>query len=181
MGIFDWLFGKKDTPSEHKKDCCSKNKVEGTKKEKKKDNFLLGQILPKNLKSITNKVKVSDVVYHELCQGSGEMGVCYIIEKDYSFLSPRPVLKILWEDDYDSIEFEGDLYSNIFNHYYVGMGTTIYMNKDSTFRISENKCEFIYIKDNTEFRFIPRTFNLEYFIEKDKDFKEFFVNLQNIS
>jgi|TARA_B110000240_G_scaffold58614_1_gene66679 hypothetical protein len=32
MGIFDWLFGKKETPSEPKKDCCSK-------KEKKKDNF----------------------------------------------------------------------------------------------------------------------------------------------
>tara|TARA_B110000240_G_C13381472_1_gene402730 strand:- start:296 stop:913 length:618 start_codon:yes stop_codon:yes gene_type:complete len=24
MGIFDWLFGKKETPSELKKDCCSK-------------------------------------------------------------------------------------------------------------------------------------------------------------
>ena len=28
MGIFDRLFGKKETPSEPKKDCCSKKEVE---------------------------------------------------------------------------------------------------------------------------------------------------------
>ena len=38
MGIFDWLFGKKETSSDPKKDCCSKKEVEETKKEKKKDN-----------------------------------------------------------------------------------------------------------------------------------------------
>ena len=32
MGIFDWLFGKNETPSETKKDCCSKKEVEEPKK-----------------------------------------------------------------------------------------------------------------------------------------------------
>ena len=27
MGIFDWLFGKKETPTEPKKDCCSNKEI----------------------------------------------------------------------------------------------------------------------------------------------------------
>ena len=38
MGIFDWLFGKKETPSEPKKDCCSTKEDNKTKNEDKKDN-----------------------------------------------------------------------------------------------------------------------------------------------
>ncbi len=46
MGIFDWLFGKKETPSETKKDCCSKKEVKEPKKKttpktKKKTNSKL--------------------------------------------------------------------------------------------------------------------------------------------
>ena len=37
MGIFDWLFGKKETPSDPKKDCCSNKEVE-VKKENNEDN-----------------------------------------------------------------------------------------------------------------------------------------------
>ena len=38
MGIFDWLFGKKETPSEPKKDCCSKNEDEKNKTNSKINN-----------------------------------------------------------------------------------------------------------------------------------------------
>ena len=89
MGIFDWLFGKKETPSETKKDCCSKKEVQETKKKttskpkkEKKEQDLLGleeegDVFIKNNKNLKNYTsKLDGSIYEgnnlqELIKSSG--------------------------------------------------------------------------------------------------------------
>ena len=63
MGIFDWLFGKKETPSEPKKDCCSKKEV---KKPKKKTTPKSKEVIKKDVTQLENSDDPVDIFLNYL-------------------------------------------------------------------------------------------------------------------
>ena len=171
MGIFDWLFGKKEISSQHMKEInetnsineeviepkkdTTKDKKEVEKLNKKEKDYELGVISKKKIDvKVTEKLNIINVVYYEMCQDGGDAGeLTLIFEKE----NGKPVLKYLpeYESNYN---FEGNLWESLEN-IYIGMGRWVLLNTEFTYKISDDYKELIVIIDKTKFHIKPRSFN----------------------
>ena len=185
MGIFDWLFGKKEISSQHMKEInetnsineeviepkkdTTKDRKELEKLNKKEKDYELGVISKKKIDNkVTEKINIINVVYNEICQDGKFTELTLVFEKE----NGKPVLKYLTEDD-SNYNFEGDWES--LEKKYIGMGRSVLLNTEFTYKISDDYKELIVIIDKTKFHIKPRRFNtFKVMFELNKNWDVFF-------
>ena len=93
MGIFDKLFGKKETPSEPKKDCCSKKEVEETKKEK---NTIMGEETEEQRLIIKHHDEISEKLSDQESEGEITLSEYYMLEEKNRVTKIEKLKKTGW-------------------------------------------------------------------------------------